>query len=77
MSKFITEQADLDTVIALMAQGCVYGLDTEFIKVDTFWPKLGVFQINVNDHVFLLDGTTLDLSCFWQKIFALNRYIAV
>ena len=45
-----------------MAQGCVYGLDTEFIKVDTFWPKLGVFQINVNDHVFLLDGTTLDLS---------------
>ena len=75
MSKFITEQADLDTVIALMAQGCVYGLDTEFIKVDTFWPKLGVFQINVNDHVFLLDGTTLDLSCFWQKIFAAQQNI--
>ena len=75
MHKFITQQADLDTVLALMAQGSVYGLDTEFIKVDTFWPKLGVFQINVNDHVFLLDGTTLDLAHFWQKIFAAQQNI--
>ena len=75
MSKFITQQADLDTVLALMAQGSVYGLDTEFIKVDTFWPKLGVFQINVNNHIFLLDGITLDLSCFWEKLFAAQQNI--
>ena len=75
MHKFITQQADLDTVLALMAQGGVYGLDTEFIKVDTFWPKLGVFQINVNNHIFLLDGTTLDLAHFWQKIFAAQQNI--
>ena len=75
MHKFITQQADLDTVLALMAQGSVYGLDTEFIKVDTFWPKLGVFQINVNNHIFLLDGTTLDLAHFWQKIFAAQQNI--
>ena len=75
MHKFITQQADLDTVLALMAQGSVYGLDTEFIKVDTFWPKLGVFQLNVNNHIFLLDGTTLDLAHFWQKIFAAQQNI--
>ena len=75
MHKFITQQADLDTVLALMAQGSVYGLDTEFIKVDTFWPKLGVFQINVNNHIFLLEGTTLALAHFWQKIFAAQQNI--
>ena len=53
-----------------MDQNSIYGLDTEFIKVDTLWPKLGVFQINVADQVYLLDGTTLDLSLFWKKIFA-------
>lgn len=52
-----------------MDQNSIYGLDTEFIKVDTLWPKLGVFQINVANQVYLLDGTTLDLTLFWKKIF--------
>lgn len=75
MSKFISQQPELESVLALMKQGSIYGLDTEFIKVDTFWPKLGVFQINVNDQVFLLDGTTLDLSGFWEKIFAAEQNV--
>ena len=75
MSQFINQQTDLESVLALMTQSSIYGLDTEFIKVDTFWPKLGVFQINVNDQVFLLDGTTLNLSGFWQKIFAAQQNV--
>lgn len=69
MFQFIQKQIDLSPVLALMDQHVVYGLDTEFIKVDTLWPKLGVFQINVADHIYLLDGTTLDLSEFWHKLF--------
>ena len=61
MFQFIQHQHDLNHVLNLMDQNPVYGLDTEFIKVDTLWPKLGVFQINVNNNVYLLDGTTLDL----------------
>ena len=51
MYQFIHHQQDLQIVYHLMDQGTIYGLDTEFIKVDTFWPKLGVFQINVNGKV--------------------------
>lgn len=69
MFQFIQQQTDLNQVLSRMAHSSVYALDTEFIKVDTLWPKLGVFQINVDNHVYLLDGTTLDLSAFWQHIF--------
>lgn len=75
MFQFISQQSELESVLVLMDQATVYGLDTEFIKVDTFWPKLGVLQINVNNQVFLLDGTTLDLHRFWQKIFKANQNI--
>lgn len=70
MFQFIQHQTDLENFLSIMDQNSIYGLDTEFIKVDTLWPKLGVFQINVADQVYLLDGTTLDLTLFWKKIFA-------
>ncbi len=75
MFQFINQQNELDHVIHLMRQSSIYGLDTEFIKVDTLWPKLGVFQINVCDQVFLLDGTTLDLSAFWASIYQAEQNV--
>ena len=75
MFQFINQQSELNLVLDLMDQSDVYGLDTEFIKVDTFWPKLGVLQINVKDQVFLLDGTSLDLAPLWQKVFVAAQNI--
>lgn len=75
MYQFIQNQPDLNSVLNLMDQSSIYGLDTEFIKVDTLWPKLGLFQINVQNQVYLLDGTTLDLSQFWQKLFVAQQNI--
>jgi len=75
MFQFIQQQQDFENVLTLMSQNSTYGLDTEFIKVDTLWPKLGVFQINVAGKVYLLDGTTLNLSAFWEKIFQAQQNI--
>ncbi len=75
MFQFINQQTELDQVLNLMQQASIYGLDTEFIKVDTLWPKLGVFQINVNGQVFLLDGTTLNLAQFWTQLFQAKQNI--
>ena len=75
MFQFIHQQKDFENVLALMSQNSIYGLDTEFIKVDTLWPKLGVFQINVNDQIYLLDGTSLNLSAFWEKLFKAQQNI--
>ena len=75
MFQFIHQQQDLEPILGQMGQCASYALDTEFIKVDTLWPKLGVFQINVAEQVYLLDGTSLDLSQFWQKIFGAKQNI--
>ena len=75
MFQFIQQQKDLENILQLMNCTSIYGLDTEFIKVDTLWPKLGVFQINVAEQVFLLDGTSLDLSAFWEKLFKAQQNI--
>ena len=70
MFQFIQQQKDLAVLLTQMEQCSTYALDTEFIKVDTLYPKLGVCQINLNGQVVLLDGTSLDLEHFWQKLFA-------
>lgn len=75
MFQFIQQQHDLNPVLALMQQHQTYGLDTEFIKVDTLWPKLGVFQINVADHIYLLDGASLDLTEFWHILFQAKQNV--
>ncbi len=41
MFQFIHQQKDFENVLALMSQNSIYGLDTEFIKVDTFMAKIG------------------------------------
>lgn len=68
MYQFIQCQSAFSNVLDEMSLQTTYALDTEFIKVDTLWPKLGVFQINVQDKTYLLDGKTLDFSQFWHKI---------
>ncbi|MEK5794656.1 ribonuclease D, partial [Acinetobacter nosocomialis] len=51
MFQFIQQQKDLAVLLNQMEHCSTYALDTEFIKVDTLYPKLGVCQINVNDQV--------------------------
>lgn len=75
MFQFIQQQQDLAVLLTQMEQCSTYALDTEFIKVDTLYPKLGVCQINLNGQVSLLDGTALDLAHFWQKIFDAQQNI--
>lgn len=40
-------------------------LDTEFIKRDTYYPKLALVQINTGDNIYLIDAPKLDLTEFW------------
>lgn len=75
MFQFIQQQPDLAVLLRQMEQCSTYALDTEFIKVDTLYPKLGVFQINLNGQIVLLDGAALDLTDFWPKIFAAQQNI--
>lgn len=75
MFQFIQQQEDLAVLLHKMEHCSTYALDTEFIKVDTLYPKLGVCQINLDGQVALLDGTVLDLTHFWDKVFNAQQNI--
>ena len=69
MFQYIAQQDQLHDLYASMEATDMYALDTEFIKVNTLRPCLGLLQINVDGKIYLLDGKTLDLSDLWLLIF--------
>lgn len=75
MFHFIQQQNELDYILKKMDQCSCYGIDTEFIKVDTFWPKLGLCQVNIDNEVYLLDGTSLDFTQVWERFFRAKQTI--
>ena len=65
---WVREQSQLDEVIdALKTCGRV-ALDTEFIKRDTYYPRLALVQLNIGDHIYLLDAPQLRLEELWQAL---------
>jgi ribonuclease D len=66
---FLNHQDQLGELYGHMAHTDTYFLDTEFIKVNTLWPRLGLLQINVDGRVYLLDGQSLDFTDLWLLIF--------
>lgn len=47
-------------------------LDTEFIKRDTYYPRLALVQLNTGDHIYLLDAPQLQLDELWQAVSAVD-----
>ena len=65
---WISQASDLSAICAQIANAERVAIDTEFIKVDTFFPLLGVLQINAAGQIYLIDGH-LDLAEIWQALF--------
>lgn len=56
---------DLEACLDVLETCERIALDTEFIKRDTYYPKLALVQINTGDAIYLLDAPKLDLREFW------------
>ncbi|MES1964279.1 HRDC domain-containing protein [Psychrobacter sp. AH5] len=69
---WIKEQSQLTAVIAALESCGRVALDTEFIKRDTYYPRLALVQINVGDHIYLLDAPRLQLQELWQALIAVD-----
>lgn len=72
--QWITRQSELTTIINALRQNSINALDTEFIKVDTLYPILGVLQMNLSQQIYLLDGQ-LDLTQLWPALFSAKQNI--
>ncbi|MGE6795173.1 ribonuclease D [Psychrobacter okhotskensis] len=65
---WVREQDGLAEVIDALATCGRVALDTEFIKRDTYYPRLALVQLNTGNHVYLLDAPQLQLADFWQAL---------
>ena len=65
---WVRQQSGLDEVIQALATCGRVALDTEFIKRDTYYPRLALVQLNIGDHVYLLDAPQLQLEDFWEAL---------
>lgn len=66
--KWVKTQDELFTVLDEIDEINILALDTEFIKRDTFFPKLALVQINTGDTIYLIDTPRLDMDEFWEVI---------
>ncbi len=53
--KLVIEKEELTQIVEKLAQCDLIGLDTEFIRESTFYPKIALIQIATRTEVFLLD----------------------
>ncbi|WP_201539911.1 ribonuclease D [Psychrobacter sp. 1044] len=65
---WVREQNGLAEVIDALATCGRVALDTEFIKRDTYYPRLALVQLNTGNHVYLLDAPQLQLTELWHAL---------
>lgn len=60
---YIEDTAQLENLLSSF-QGSRIGIDTEFIRTDTFYPKLGLLQLQLDTQCYLIDPLKItDFSC--------------
>ena len=63
----------LNHAVSMMSKGCFLALDTEFIRTDTFYPKLALIQISDGNQFWLIDVPAInDLSNLKQLLESQN-----
>lgn len=65
---WVKDLDDLDKLLDKMESIDVVALDTEFIKRDSYFPRLALIQVNTGDAIYLLDAPKLELYDFWQVL---------
>lgn len=65
---WVKDDHSLDNLLDKMEQVDIIALDTEFIKKDSFFPRLALIQVNTGQAIYLIDAPKLDLWDFWQVV---------
>lgn len=71
---YIDQPEQLDGVMVQLRAAESCALDTEFVKVNSFYPALGLLQINIDGCAYVIDGK-LPLQSFWPVLFALPQVV--
>lgn len=65
---WITQRSELEQWLAELSPGTVLGLDTEFMRRNTFYPQLALLQLGLNARYALVDPLAFDLGTALQPL---------
>lgn len=65
---WIQQRSELERWLAELASGAVLGLDTEFMRRNTFYPQLALLQLGVNGRYALVDPLAFDIGSALQPL---------
>ncbi|MCY4045287.1 MAG: ribonuclease D [Cellvibrionales bacterium] len=74
---YITDNDSLNTLCESLHQVPVIGVDTEFIRTRTFFPKLGLIQVSLDNGVYLIDPLTIDQWQPWIDVLASPEIVKI
>ena len=67
--RWISDQAELESVIDVLCNEPRYAMDTEFHRERTYFPKLALVQLGWQDEIVLVDPLALDMHSL-RRLFA-------
>lgn len=65
---WIKQRSELEHWLATLSPGAAIGLDTEFIRRNTFYPQLALLQLGWNERFALVDPLAFDISTALQPL---------
>ena len=65
---WIAQRSDLEHWLSRLPSGAVLGLDTEFMRRNTFYPQLALLQLGWNGHYALVDPLAFDIAGALQPL---------
>ncbi|MDX1695895.1 MAG: ribonuclease D [Ketobacteraceae bacterium] len=75
---FVTEQPDLDNMVARLASEPLLAIDTEFLRTNTFYPIVGLLQLAAPSVCYLVDPLTgMDLEGLKTLLFDPDRRLVM
>lgn len=70
----VQQQRTLEQVCKDLARHSELAMDTEFVRTDTYFPKLGLIQLSTGELTVCVDPRSgLDLNPLWQVLFNPSR----
>lgn len=68
----INTQALCDGIIGSINNTHYISLDTEFFRRDTYYAKLALLQIAIDEEIYIVDATLVDIKSLWNAIATSN-----
>ncbi|GLQ95126.1 ribonuclease D [Dyella acidisoli] len=69
---WIAQRSELEQWLAELPAGAVLGLDTEFMRRNTFYPQLALLQLGLNGRYALVDPLAFDIGTALQPLESAN-----